>query len=225
MDEQEKEKNGKVGGKPGEAELPQEVGSQEDYRREPRRCFVKKPFCKPKEQNGGQDEKKLVDEADEDFGLEMAEVVGIINGRRFEIEGKRFHGDGQQSRPERCVGKIGMISLKEHGVFSFIRPVFSNKFEAQRADKVGGKALAVGQIAGDLGGVHGFDGGKAVGFAQIVHEQHGDKEQNSCEDGKISPTFAHFDFVNEVLKNLHFSLGVDFPSDNFSEQGAAADAQ
>lgn len=203
MDEQEKEKNGKVGGKSGETELPQEIGSQEDHRREPRHRFVKKPFCKPKEQDGGQNEKELIDAADEDFGLETAEVIGG-EGRRFEVKGKRLHSDGQQSGPERRVGEIGMISLKEHWVFSFFGPVFFDKFETQRADKVSGKAFAVSQIAGDLGRVHGFDGRKAAGFAQIVHEQHRHKEQNSREDGEVSAAFAHFEFVNDVLKNLHF---------------------
>ena len=75
----------------------------------------------------------------------------------------------------------------------------AQQVQVERPDELRGVTAALGQVAGQLRGVHRLGGGKVLVLAQVVGQREGDERQHGGERLHDVGAAADFHLVNPFL--------------------------
>ena len=149
-----------------------------------------------KQDKGGRQEEQFIDRTYPEFRLVRPRLVWV----GVEIEGKDFHQRGNEAR----IG--GRIAQVRHGMLEHLLSLrgiaFLEEVEAEGADGVGRVAFALGQLPGQMGGLHRLLCGKTFKPGQVVEHRQPDKGEDNTkpqQDGRALPFFHR---ANELLDLL-----------------------
>ncbi len=117
---------------------------------------------------------------------------------RHDLESKRQH-DHQTRQHRRIEGRVGQIRLRLTGKAGVESLSALKQADGERANAFGRVALALGEIARELGCLHRLRRPEVLELMHLVPDSQG-HEQQQGDDGAQSPNaLANLDVVDDLL--------------------------